>query len=84
LVEPYRRFGGDALSVLLPHFALQHAVKMIQENQVELELHGTCQFLVYADGVVNVSGGKIHSIKKNTKGLIDVSKEVSLETIQKN
>jgi hypothetical protein len=47
-----------------------------------LESNGTYELLVYADGVVNTLGGNMHSIKKNTEDLTDVSMEIGLEIIQ--
>jgi hypothetical protein len=42
---------GDALSPLLFNFALEFAIRRVQENQDGFKLNGTHQFLVYTDGV---------------------------------
>jgi hypothetical protein len=42
---------GDALSPLLFNFALQYAIRKIQENQVGLKLNRTHQLMAYADDV---------------------------------
>jgi hypothetical protein len=43
-----------------------------------LKLNGTHQLLVYADDV-NILGGSIHTVRKNTEALAIASKEIGLE-----
>jgi hypothetical protein len=69
---------GDALSPLLFNFALEHAIRNVQENQVGLKLNGTHLLLAYADDV-NLLADNIDIIKKNTDTLIGTNKKVGLK-----
>ena len=60
---------GYVLSPLLFNFALEYAITRVQVNQDGLKLNGTHQLLAYADDV-NILGGSVHTIKKNTEPVV--------------
>jgi hypothetical protein len=47
------------------NFALDYAIEMVQVYQEGLEWNGTHRLLVYTDNV-NMLGGRVHTINKNT------------------
>jgi hypothetical protein len=66
----------DVLSPLLLNFALEYAIRKLQESQ--MELNGTHQLLVYADDV-NLLGDNVNTITENTETLLEANKDIDLE-----
>jgi hypothetical protein len=67
---------GLALLPLLFSFALDYAIRKVQDNEVCLQFSGTHQLLVYADVVL---GNSINTIKENTETHLEANKDVGIE-----
>jgi hypothetical protein len=64
---------GDALLPLFFNFASEYSIRRVQVNK-----DGTHQLLVYADDV-NILGGRVHTIQKNTEALVAASNQTEQE-----
>jgi hypothetical protein len=67
---------GDALSPLL--FTFTYVINGVRANQNGLKINDTYQHLVYGDDV-NILGGSVNTLKKNTEVSIVASKKTGLE-----
>jgi hypothetical protein len=56
----------DGLLPLLLNFVVEYAIRSVQVNQDVSKINSTHQLLYHADDV-NILGGSVHTIKKNTE-----------------
>ena len=68
---------GDALSTQLFNFALEYAIRNVQETNEGLDKNGTHQLLAYVDDV-NLIGDDIRTIERNAVVLLNVCKDIGL------
>jgi hypothetical protein len=69
---------NDKLIHKLFHVEFHTVVLVCNYTYVRVTLNGIHQLLVYADDV-NILGGSVRAIKKNTEALVVASKEIGLE-----
>ena len=59
------------------NFALEYAIRKVQETNLGLDMNGTHQVLAYADDV-NLIGDDIRTIERNADVLLDDCEDIGL------
>ena len=57
----------NAVTPLLFNFAVEYAIRRVQVKQDGLKLNGKKQLLVHDNDDVDILGGRVHTVKKNTE-----------------
>jgi hypothetical protein len=65
---------GNDLWPLISNFALQFTIMNFQENEEGMELNGIHHLLFHSN--INMLVENVSTIKKNTKALLEASREV--------
>ena len=68
---------GDALSLLLFNFALEYAIRKVQETTLGLDKNDIHQVLAYADDV-NLIGDDIRAIERKAVVLLNACKDIEI------
>ena len=75
--------GLTVPSPLLFTFALEYAIRIVQENRIGLELNEKHELLVYVNGV-NMLGQNLQTVRENTEIFTKASKDIGLEVHSEN
>jgi len=68
---------GDGLSPQLCNFALEFAIRKVNETNLRLDMIGLRQILTYADDI-NVIADGIRTIERNADVLLNACKDIDL------
>ena len=68
----------DVLTPLFFNFSVEYNIIRIHLKQYGLKLNGAHKLLVYADDV-NILGGNVQSVERNTETWVDANKESGLQ-----
>jgi len=68
---------GDVLPPLLFNFALEYAIRKVQETKLGLDVNGNHQVLAYADDL-NLICDDIRTIERNADVLLNARKDIVL------